>query len=96
MNKRNRKNQQYTLEKEKTAYVFKPLSMKLLFMGLPVLLLGLCDVGIRLYSSIRAGATGIMLLMAYDVECLVAGLAILVGGILLMDYLERSAGGPIK
>ena len=67
-----------------------PRCWKLLFIGLPILLLGLCDIAVRLHGGLRSGATGMMLLLAYDVECLVAGLAILVGGVLLIDYVERS------
>ncbi|MBE6559146.1 MAG: hypothetical protein E7661_09105 [Ruminococcaceae bacterium] len=70
-------------------YVPTKLSGRLWFIGLTVLLLGVSDVWCRAYEGMRAGAVGMMLHMGYEVECLVAGLAILTGGALLLDYVER-------
>ncbi len=65
------------------------LAGRLWIIGLTILLLGVCDVAVRLCGGLRAGAVGIILLMAYDLECLMAGAAILTGGALLLDYMER-------
>ena len=66
-----------------------PEASKLGHIGFIILLAGLGDIGVRLHSQATAGATGIMLRMAYDFECIAAGMAIWVGGILLLDYMER-------
>ena len=65
------------------------MASKLCLIGLPLLLVGLCDTAARLHTQMQAGATGIMLRLGYDFECIVAGFAVLVGGVLLLDYMER-------
>lgn len=70
-------------------YYLTRLAARLAWIGLFILSAGICDVGIRLFQGLRQGAVGMMLTLGYDVECLVAGITILTGGVLLLDYLER-------
>ena len=67
------------------------LAGRLWLIGLLILILGLCDVAARLSDGMREGAVGILLLLAYDFECLMAGAAVLTGSALLLDYMERAA-----
>ena len=76
-----------TPKKEKIG--FTPIASKLCLAGLPLLLMGFCDTVARLHTQMQAGSKGIMLRLGYDFECIVAGFAILVGGVLLLDYMER-------
>ncbi len=86
MHNRNREDQQIQ-------HIFKSTptrrAAKFLWMGGVVLVIGILDVALRLWSGMRQGAVGIMLHMGYEVECLLAGVAIWLGGVLLLDYLER-------
>ncbi len=66
-----------------------PQATQLALIGLPILSLGFCHVTAKLHDHILAGSTGIMLRLGYDIECCIAGLAILAGGVLLLDYMER-------
>lgn len=65
------------------------LSRRLWCIGGLILLAGTGDVLFRLGDALRSGSVGIMLRLGYDIECLFAGAAILVGGGLLLDYMER-------
>ncbi len=67
----------------------RPSAVRMGLIGFPVLLAGLADIAVRLHTQIMAGSVGIMLRLGYGLECVVAGLAILVGGMLLLDYMER-------
>ncbi len=66
-----------------------PAAVNLGLMGFPILLAGLGDIAVRLHTGIQGGAVGIMLRLGYDVECILAGLCILAGGMLLLSYMER-------
>ena len=70
-----------------------PAAVRLGLIGFPVLLAGLGDIALRLHRSIQGGEAGIMLRLGYDVECIAAGLCILTGGMLLLDYMERREKG---
>lgn len=78
-------------QKKKNKHKLGPtrLAGRLWIVGLMILLLGLCDVAARFCDGLRAGAVGIILLLAYDFECLMAGATVLTGGALLLDYMER-------
>lgn len=89
MHKRRKQNQQTPSQPRRRTYGPTRLAGRLWIIGSVILLFGICDVAVRLYDSLDRGATGIMLTLGYDVECLAAGLAILVGGALLLDYAER-------
>lgn len=82
-----RKNNQKTKVKNKIGPT--RLAGRLWLTGMIILTLGVCDVAARLYDGLRAGAIGLMLNLGYDIECLMAGAAILTGGALLLDYMER-------
>lgn len=56
-----------------------------------ILLLGAGDLLFRLANDLLEDSVGIMLRMGYEVECLIAGVAILIGGGLLLDYVECQA-----
>ena len=89
MHKQNKQNAQNKPSSHPKRYGFSYLSSRLCLIGLPIILLGLCDVAARLHDGVMAGEVGIMLHLSYDLECITAGLAILVGGALLLDYMER-------
>lgn len=91
MNKHISKNTQKNRKDRKAPWGPTRLAGRLSLVGLPLLLLGLCDVAARLCDGLRAGSVGLIYTMAYDIECLAAGAAILLGGALLLDYLERRA-----
>lgn len=69
---------------------------RLALTGTLLISLAACDVAARLHDGITAGEIGIMLRMGYDVECLLAALAVLVGGTLLLDYCVRRDGDKEK
>ena len=83
-------NKRRNFNQKKKKIGFTPTASKLCLIGLPLLLAGFCDIAARLHTRLLAGATGVMLRLAYDVECIVAGFAVLVGGVLLLDYMERT------
>ena len=87
MHKHRSKNAQRGSRKQKIGPT--PLAGKLWIIGLIILLLGLCDVTARFCDGLRRGDVGILLLLAYDFECLMAGATVLTGGALLLDYAER-------
>lgn len=90
MHKRNRHiKQKPILEKPPIQWGFTPRATKLGLGGFPFILLGLCDAAARLHNQVSIGAVGAMLRLAYGFECIVAGLAILIGGVLLLDFMER-------
>ncbi len=89
MHKKRKQRQQTPSPKKGKIYGPTRLAGRLWIIGSVILLSGVCDVAARLYDGIGRGATGIMLTLGYDLECLAAGLAILVGGALLLDYAER-------
>ncbi len=68
-----------------------PAALRLWLVGAVPLLVGIGDVAVRLWSGLQSGAAGLMLALGYDIECLAAGLAILTGGVLLLDYMERKS-----
>ena len=70
-------------------YRFSPHATRLLYIGTVVLLMGIVDVAFRLYTAHMSGAVGVMLHIGYDIECLMAGVAILTGGVFLLDYMEK-------
>lgn len=62
---------------------------RLALTGLSVILAGSCAYAAALFDGITAGETGILLRLGSSGEALAAALAILVGGVLLLDYQER-------
>ncbi len=64
-------------------------SFLLRYLGLAILALGSLAVFNAIWQAAESGAVGFMLLLGYELECLVAGFAIWIGGGLLLDYLER-------
>lgn len=64
-------------------------SSLLRYSGLGILTLGSLAVFNAIWQAAESGAVGYMLLLGYEMECLVAGFAIWIGGGLLLDYLER-------
>lgn len=88
MNKSNKKSAQ---KSSVSLWRPTPAALRLWLLGAVPLLIGILDVAYRLCSGLRRGAVGIMLTLTYDIECLVAGLAILTGGVLLLDYMERKS-----
>ena len=87
----NNKNMRFDQKRKFCRYYPSRRAAQLAWIGLFILSAGICDVGIRFFQGVRQGAVGMMLTLGYDVECLVAGVAILTGGVLLLDYLERRA-----
>lgn len=81
----------YSARKYLPKYAPSPAAINLWLAGLPFLLLALCDVGVKIHEGIASGAVGFMLHLGYGLECIVAGLAILTGAALLLDYMERKA-----
>ena len=69
-----------------------PAAFWLCIGGFSLLLAGVGVISLELHTMIREGAVGIMLLLGHGVECLVAGLAIVTGGVLLLDYMNRRDG----
>ena len=84
MHKRAKKYQQ-----KNTFHYLSPHAARLMHIGAAVLLMGIADVALRLYAAYMRGAVGVMLHLGYDIECLVAGVAILTGGVFLLDYMEK-------
>lgn len=76
-------------QKKRPPWGLMPRASRLGLWGFPFLLLGLCDVAARLHSQVSIGAVGVMLRLSDDLESIMAGLTILVGGMLLLDYMER-------
>ena len=68
-----------------------PWAAKLCIWGLLFLLAGIGDTYLRIRTQINAGSVGIMWRYAYAVECILCGLTILAGGVLILDYMERHA-----
>ena len=60
--------------------------------GLALLVAGSLALFGEILHAAESGAVGFMLLLGYEIECLVAGFAIWIGGGLLLDYLERQKG----
>ena len=87
----NNNNMRFDQKRRLCRYYPSRRAAHLAWIGLFVLSAGICDVGLRLFQGMRQGSVGMMLILGYDVECLVAGIAILTGGVLLLDYLERRA-----
>lgn len=77
--------------KEKSRCRFGPtlLAGRLMVGGTLLVSLGVCDVAARLFDALLRGDRGLFLRFDRDIEALVASVAILVGGVLLMDYCER-------
>ena len=83
------KNKQQNCLKAKKKIGLTRLAGRLCIIGMIILTLGTFDVAARLYEGFMSGAVGIMLHMGYEIEALMAGGAILTGGTLLLDYMER-------
>lgn len=67
----------------------RPWAFKLFIGGLSLLFCGVADIAWRMYLDVSMGAVGCMLKYTYDIECIFAGMAILTGGVLLLDAMER-------
>ena len=93
MHKRNRLFTQKKRSKPlRTPWEPTPRAATLGLIGFPLLVLGLGDVAARLHSQVSQGAEGAILRLAYGFECIIAGVTIVVGGMLLLDYMERWEG----
>ena len=69
--------------------LLSPRATHLGLMGFPLLLAGIWGIASRLHTLKLTGAVGIMLHLGDEIEYIVAGLCILIGGMLLLDYMER-------
>ena len=58
--------------------------------GLSILLGVTIEISVRWHIALGLGAVGYMLTVGEELEYLVAGLTILTGGALLLDYMERT------
>ena len=67
----------------------QPWASNLFIGGLIYLLIGIGSIATRLHTQQAAGAVGAILQLTSDIECILAGLTILIGGVLLLDYMER-------
>lgn len=65
------------------------LAGRMLMVGLPLILAGTCDFAARLYASGQAGEVGFMIRMGDAGAAILAALAILLGGALLMEHMEQ-------
>ncbi len=66
------------------------LAGRMLMVGLPLILAGTCDFAARLYASGQAGEVGFMIRMGDAGAAILAALAILLGGALLMEHMEQA------
>ena len=58
--------------------------------GLSILLVSILGVMLRWQTALQAGSVGYMLIVGEELEYLLAGLTILTGCTLLLDYMERT------
>jgi hypothetical protein len=65
----------------------------MLMVGLPLVLAGACDFAARLYASVQAGEVGFMIRMGEAGAAILYALAILLGGALVMERMERRHAG---
>ena len=70
---------------------FCPHAARLLMIGQPLILLGLCDFAARLYHGAQMGEVGTMLRIEDAGGSIGAAMAILWGAALWLDYMERTA-----
>ncbi len=68
---------------------FCPHAARLLLVGQPLILLGLCDFAARLYHGAQMGEVGTMLNIQDAGGSIGAAMAILWGAALWLDYMER-------
>jgi len=69
---------------------FCPHAARLLMIGQPLILLGLCDFAARLYHGAQMGEVGTMLRIEDAGSSIGAAMAILWGAALWLDYMERT------
>ena len=65
------------------------LAGRFLLLSLFLLSLGVCDLVARIYDTLTAGNAILWIYVRSDIECLLASVAILLGGGLFLDYVER-------
>lgn len=58
--------------------------------GLSILLVSILGVMLRWQAALQAGSVGYMLIVGEELEYLLAGLTVLTGCTLLLDYMERA------
>jgi hypothetical protein len=66
-----------------------PHAARLLLVGQPLILLGLCDFAARLYHGAQIGEVGTMLRIEDAGSSIGAAMALLWGAALWLDYMER-------
>ena len=75
----------------KKPWGFCPHAARLLLVGQPLILLGLCDFAARLYRGAQIGEVGTMLRLEDAGSSIGAAIALLWGAALWLDYMERAA-----
>ncbi len=90
MNKKQRKNTQNKQLKRASCLLPTRRAGNLWLIGLSILLFAIVGVFARWYTAVQTGTVGFMLTAGEELEYLVAGLAVLTGGALLLDYMERT------
>lgn len=69
-----------------------PLAGRLLLIGLPLILAGVCDLAARMYAGLMAGEVGILLRFDEDIGSLILAGVVLFGGALILEYTEQRCG----
>ena len=77
-------------DRSKRRWGFCPHAARLLLIGQPLILLGLCDFAARLYHGARIGEVGTMLRIEDAGSSIGAAIALLWGAALWLDYMERT------
>ncbi len=66
-----------------------PMAGRLLIIGLPLILAGVCDLAARIYAGCMEGEVGILLRVDEDIRSLILAGVVLLGGALLLEYMEQ-------
>ncbi len=90
MNNRKRENAQNKRDPKSRCLFPTRRAGNLWLIGLSILLLSILGVWVRWCTAVESGSVGFMLTAGEELEYLMAGLAILTGGALLLDYMERT------
>lgn len=94
MNKKHTCNLRCPHTKQASKRKFGPsrLSGYLLMTGLPLVLAGCCDFAARIYEGIQTHEVGLWLRLGDAGVQILTSLAILLGGALLLEYIEQGRG----
>lgn len=89
MNKRKEKYAQSKRVKQDRCLFLTHRAGNLWLIGLSVLLVSILGVMLRWQALLQTGSVGSMLIVGEELEYLLAGLTVLTGCTLLLDYMER-------